>query len=125
MTPNSLLAAPSKVKVKSFTALFSLVVLFSMVLAACGGGSTQSTQTPTKHILRVATQSYDYAQSGFNIYNGHPNAGLGLIYETLYFVNVNDGSFTPMLAKISPVIIGDLGSCELWMLVLPRTFPVS
>jgi peptide/nickel transport system substrate-binding protein len=98
MTPNSLLAAPSKVKVKSFTALFSLVVLFSMVLAACGGGSTQSTQTPSKHILRVATQSYDYAQSGFNIYNGHPNAGLGLVYETLYFVNVNGGAFTPMLA---------------------------
>src|SRR3989442_15208909 len=98
MTANSLLAAPSKVKVKSFTALFSLVVLFSMVLAACGGGSTQSTQTPSKHILRVATQSYDFAQSGFNIYNGHPNAGLGLIYETLYFVDVNGGSFTPMLA---------------------------
>src|SRR5207249_11045529 len=37
--------------------------------------------------------------SGFNPYNGHPNAGLqGLVYETLYFVNVNGGSFTPMLA---------------------------
>src|SRR6516164_1390778 len=96
MTPNSLLTAPSKVKVKSFMALLSLVVLFSMLLAACGG--TQNTQTTSKHILRVATQSYDYAQSGFNIYNGHPNAGLGLVYETLYFVNVNGGAYTPMLA---------------------------
>jgi len=51
-------------------------------------------------VLKIATQSYDFAQAGFNPYNGHPNAGaLGLIYETLYFVNVNDGSFTPMLAS--------------------------
>src|SRR5438105_2611919 len=97
MTPNSLLASPTRVKVKSFTALLSLIVLFSMILVACGGTS-QNNQAATKHILKVATQSYDYAQSGFNIYNGHPNAGLGLIYETLYFVDVNGGSFTPMLA---------------------------
>jgi peptide/nickel transport system substrate-binding protein len=100
MTPNSLLAAPSKVKAKSFTALFSLIVLFTMVLAACGGTTQNNNQTPTKHILRVATQSYDFAQSGFNPYNGHPNAGIqGLVYETLYFVNVNGGQFTPMLAS--------------------------
>ncbi len=98
MTPNSHLTAPSRVKVKSFTALLSLVVLFSMVLVACGG-TTQNTQTPTKHILRVAAQSYDFAQSGFNPFNTHTNAGvLGLVYETLYFVNVNGGAFTPMLA---------------------------
>src|SRR3989440_8586526 len=96
MTPNSLSAMSSKVKVKSFTTLLSLVVLFSMIFVACGGGTSQNNQT--KHILKVAAQSYDFAQSGFNIYNGHPNAGLGLMYETLYFVNVNDGSFTPMLA---------------------------
>src|SRR5947208_14974541 len=97
MTPNSLSVMSSKVKVKSFTTLLSLVVLFSMILVACGCTS-QNNQSTTKHILKVATQSYDYAQSGFNIYNGHPNAGLGLIYETLYFVDVNGGSFTPMLA---------------------------
>src|SRR5215472_16893893 len=97
MTPNSLPAMSSRVKVKSLTTLLSLFVLFSMILVACGGTS-QSTQTATIHILRVATQSYDFAQSGFNIYNGHPNAGLGLVYETLYFVDVNCGSFTPMLA---------------------------
>ncbi len=100
MTPNSLLAAPSRVKVKSFTALFGLIVLFTMVLAACGGTTQNNNQTPTKHILRVATQSYDFAQAGFNPYNGHTNAGIqGLVYETLYFVNVNGGQFTPMLAS--------------------------
>src|SRR6202162_2779312 len=97
MTPNSLPGASSRVKAKSFTALLGLLVLLTMVLAACGG-ATQSNQTATKHILKVAAQSYDYAQSGFNIYNGHPNAGLGLVYETLYFVDVNGGLFTPMLA---------------------------
>ncbi len=99
MTPNSLLTIPSRVKVKSFTALLSLIVLLTMVLVACGGGNTQNNQTASKHILKVATQSYDFAQAGFNPYNGHPNAGVqGLVYETLYFVNVNGGAFTPMLA---------------------------
>ena len=99
MAPNSLPFAPSRRKVKSFTALLTLIVLISMVLVACGGGTTQNNQTSSKHILKVAAQSYDFAQSGFNPFNTHTNAGiLGLVYETLYFVNVNGGAFTPMLA---------------------------
>src|SRR5213080_1351772 len=99
MAPNSLPFAPSRRKVKSLTALLTLIVLISMVLVACGGGTTQNNQTSSKHILKVAAQSYDFAQSGFNPFNTHTNAGVqGLVYETLYFVNVNDGSFTPMLA---------------------------
>ncbi len=83
-------------KIKRVPLLLSLIVLFSLVFTACGGGSAT---TSSKAILKIAAQSYDFAQSGFNPYNGHPNAGvLGLVYETLYFVNVNDGSFTPMLA---------------------------
>jgi peptide/nickel transport system substrate-binding protein len=72
-----------------------------MILAACGGSSNNNSGAKSngKVVLRVAAQSYDFAQSGFNPYNGHPNAGiLGLVYETLYFVNVNGGAFTPMLA---------------------------
>src|SRR6059058_1276321 len=99
MAPDSLRVAPSRRKVRSFTALLSLIVLISMVLVACGGGTTQNNQTSSKHILKVAAQSYDFAQSGFNPFNTHTNAGiLGLVYETLYFVNVNGGAFTPMLA---------------------------
>ncbi|OLB43309.1 MAG: hypothetical protein AUH05_06125 [Ktedonobacter sp. 13_2_20CM_53_11] len=99
MAPNSLPFAPSRRKVKSLTALLTLIVLISMVLVACGGGTTQNNQTSSKHILKVAAQSYDFAQSGFNPFNTHTNAGiLGLVYETLYFVNVNGGAFTPMLA---------------------------
>ncbi len=99
MTPNSLLVTPSRVKIKSTAAVFTFLVIFTFILSACGGGSTQNNQANSKHILKIATQSYDFAQAGFNPYNGHPNAGIqGLVYETLYFVNVNDGSFTPMLA---------------------------
>jgi peptide/nickel transport system substrate-binding protein len=97
MTPSALLASSSRMKIKSTTMIFSLLVIFTLMLSACGGGSTSNSNG--KHILRIAAQSYDFAEAGFNPYNGHPNAGvLGLVYETLYFVNVNDGSFTPMLA---------------------------
>jgi len=95
MTPNYLKASPSRAKIKATGMIFTLMVLFTMILAACGS----STTTSNKAILKIATQSYDFAQSGFNPYNGHPNAGVaGLVYETLYFVNVNGGEFTPMLA---------------------------
>ena len=99
MTPNSFPSLSSRVKTKATGALFTFLVIFTMLLSACGGGNAQNSQTNSKTILKIATQSYDFAQAGFNPYNGHPNAGvLGLVYETLYFVNVNDGSFTPMLA---------------------------
>ncbi|HLG62192.1 MAG TPA: ABC transporter substrate-binding protein [Ktedonosporobacter sp.] len=78
--------------------VFTFLVIFTMILAACGGGPSQNTNT--KHILKIAAQSNDFTEAGFNPYNGHPNAGLeGMVYETLYFVNINDGSFTPMLAS--------------------------
>ena len=86
-------------KLKTGAVMCTLLVIFAMLLTACGG-SGNSTNTSNKHILKVAAQSYDFAQAGFNPYNGHPNAGiLGLVYETLYFVNVNGGAFTPMLAS--------------------------
>src|SRR5438876_10720840 len=99
MTPNPLFAAPSRMKIKSTALVFTLLVIFTLILTACGGSNNTTSSTNSKAILKVATQSYDFAQAGFNPYNGHPNAGLqGLVYETLYFVNVNGGSFTPMLA---------------------------
>src|SRR5437588_5752056 len=99
MTPNPLFAAPSRMKIKSTALVFTLLVIFTLILTACGGSNNTTNSNGSKAILKVAAQSYDFAQSGWNPYDGHPNAGvLGLVYETLYFVNVNDGSFTPMLA---------------------------
>ncbi len=96
MTPD---AFPSiRTKSSSKTLIVSLIILFSILLTACGGSSGNKNSSG-QTILKIATQSYDFAQAGFNPYNGHPNAGvLGLVYETLYFVNINGGSFTPMLA---------------------------
>src|SRR2546430_16215016 len=100
MTPIPLSAAPSRMKIKSTALVFTLLVIFTLILTACGGSNNTTNSNGSKAILKVAAQSYDFAQAGFNPYNGHPNAGvLGLVYETLYFVNVNDGSFTPMLAS--------------------------
>ncbi len=97
MASNPLRASSSRAKMTSMALVFTFLVIFTLILAACGGGPSQNTNT--KHILKVAAQSNDFTQAGFNPYNGHPNAGLmGMIYETLYFVNINDGSFTPMLA---------------------------
>ncbi len=96
MTPNAFPSTGTKSNNKLFTV--SLIVLFSILLTACGGGNS-SKNSSGQTVLKVATQSYDFAQAGFNPYNGHPNAGvLGLVYETLYFVNINGGAFTPMLA---------------------------
>ncbi len=96
MTPDAFLSTGTKSNNKMF--VVSLIVLFSILLTACGGSSSNKNSSG-QTVLKIATQSYDFAQAGFNPYNGHPNAGvLGLVYETLYFVNINDGSFTPMLA---------------------------
>ncbi len=98
MASNPLRALSSRAKIASMAMVFTFLVIFTMILAACGGGPSQNTNT--KHILKIAAQSNDFTEAGFNPYNGHPNAGLeGMVYETLYFVNINDGSFTPMLAS--------------------------
>src|SRR5260370_1360716 len=89
-------------KSKTSTVLLSLLLLFTLALAACGGGTTQPTTTAQKSVLRVAAQSSDFTQAGFNPYNTHADAGIGLLYETLYFVNVNGGGFTPWRATSFP-----------------------
>ncbi len=97
MTPNTFPSAGTKSSGK--TILVSLILLFALLLTACGGSGSGSKNSSGQTVLKIATQSYDFAQAGFNPYNGHPNAGIaGLVYETLDFVNINDGSFTPMLA---------------------------
>ena len=100
MVSTSCLVASSRGKIKPVVMASTLLVIFMLILTACGGNTTTPPKSSGgKTVLKVAAQSYDFAQSGFNPYNGHPNAGiLGLVYETLYFVNVNGGSFTPMLA---------------------------
>src|SRR5260370_31933669 len=96
MTPNSFPSLSSRVKTKATGALFTFLVIFTMLLSACGGGNAQNNQANSKTILKIATQSYDFAQAGFNPYNGHPNPGvLGLVYETFDFFILNYVPVTP------------------------------
>jgi len=86
-------------KIKSIGMVFSLLVILTLLLAACGG-STQSNQSNTKHILRVGAHvGADFTKS-FSPYNpAGPNEGiLGMVYETLYFFNINNNQSTPILA---------------------------
>lgn len=99
MTPNALPATRSRAKSKTTMMFSTLLVVFTMILAACGSSSQNNPGPTTKHVLTVASQSSDFSQAGLNLFNGHTDVGVqGLIYETLYFVNVNGGAFTPMLA---------------------------
>ena len=100
MTPNSLPGTRTRAKSQQAMLVATLLVVFTMILAACGSSPQNNTPGSTsKHVLTVAAQSSDFSQAGLNPFNGHPDVGVqGLIYETLYFVNVNGGSFTPMLA---------------------------
>jgi len=99
MTPNSLPGIHARAKSKKAILVATLLVVLTMILAACGSSPQNNNPGTTKHVLTVAAQSSDFSQAGLNPFNGHPDVGVqGLIYETLYFVNVNGGSFTPMLA---------------------------
>src|SRR6202521_472729 len=99
MTPNALPETRSRAKSKTIMMFSTLLVVFTMILAACGSSGQNNPGSTTKHVLTVASQSNDFSQAGLNPFNGHTDVGVqGLIYETLYFVNVNGGAFTPMLA---------------------------
>lgn len=56
MASNSSTLARTKGKVKSAPVLLSLIVLFSLVLAACGGGS--SSTTASKWCIRQKDRRY-------------------------------------------------------------------
>jgi peptide/nickel transport system substrate-binding protein len=85
-------------------ALFSVLILFAVLLTACGGGNpaTGNNTTPNnkKAILNLGAHvggPYVRATSPFN-----PSANegiLGFVYEPLYFVNQIDGKETPLLAS--------------------------
>lgn len=98
MVSDQFTPAPRR-KLKAAPALVTLLALFTLILTACGGPANQQGSQKGPSVLTVAAQSQDFTQAGFNPYNAHANSGiLGLVYETLYFTNVNDGSATPWLA---------------------------
>jgi peptide/nickel transport system substrate-binding protein len=101
MTSNALIAR-TRSRMKGGMLAFSLLVIFGMVLAACGGssGTSNSANSGKKTTLTVGAHvGGDFTQA-LSPYNPSPNEGIqGLVYEPLYYVNKLDGSETPLLAS--------------------------
>jgi len=102
VTSNSLPAfgkVSGKIRIKTTALAFAGLMIFSLVLAACGGGG-QSTTSTTKHILKIGASvggNYTEYLSPYNPVGANPGI-LGMVYETLYFINISNNQQTPMLA---------------------------
>jgi peptide/nickel transport system substrate-binding protein len=84
------------------TALASLVLLFSLALAACGSTSTHAKRTgPPQPLVIVANTGGDLVQNFNPFLNGSVNSygQFGPIYETLLFYNRADGTSKGWLAE--------------------------
>jgi peptide/nickel transport system substrate-binding protein len=83
---------------KATSLLSTFLILFAVLLAACGGGQSSS-GAGGKHILTDSDQSTNFSLQGFNPYSTDLNSGIdGFVYEPLEFCNVNDGTYAPALA---------------------------
>lgn len=99
MSPNSL--SSLRMKWKSGFILCSLLVVFTMLLSACGSSSTQ-TQTNHHNVLRIGNFVGDAFTQATSPYNGNSQSGvLGMVYETLFFTNLNNNQVTPLLGLSS------------------------
>src|SRR5260370_42692936 len=85
-------------KAKTSTVLLSLLLLFTLALAACGGGTTHPTATAQKTVLRGAPQYKDLTPGGFYSYNTPADEGICLVYEAPEFVDGHCGGRYPRLA---------------------------
>lgn len=97
MTPSSL-SSVLKVKTRTAMLLLSLLVIFALVLSACGGGTT-STQKST--VLTVSNGPIGSYPQNFNpllVSNANPGPR-GMIYETLLYFNWQQGTINPWLAS--------------------------
>ncbi|HLI70723.1 MAG TPA: ABC transporter substrate-binding protein [Ktedonobacteraceae bacterium] len=103
MSPNSLVSSRTKFKAGFF--LCSLLVVFTMLLAACGNGSTANTNQ--KHVLHIGAfvgSAYPTPQIT-NPYNGNAASDApgvqGMVYETLFFDDFSTNQVTPLLGLSS------------------------
>lgn len=89
-----------KIKTRAATPFLSLLVIFSILLAACGGSGSTSSQKPTTlTVINSATGSW---QQNFNPYSStafNQPGSQGMIYETMLFISDLDGKETPWLAQ--------------------------
>jgi peptide/nickel transport system substrate-binding protein len=94
-------------KLKAGFALGSLLVVFTMLLAACGGTTSQQPTGSTHHVLHIGAfvgAAYPTPQIT-NPYNGNAASDApgvqGMVYETLFFVDLSTNQTTPLLGQSS------------------------
>ncbi len=98
MSPN-LTQSSGKTKIRMKTAVFSLLALFLILLAACGQASSTST-TPKNSVLTIVPSPKGDFTNGFTPFSGSALYGSqGMIYETLLFFNRMNGDVKPWLAQ--------------------------
>ncbi len=87
-------------KARTGTLLLSFLMIFTIVLAACGGtSSTAHKVNKNSSLTLLGNAGGDYPRN-FNPYNPSVISGTpGLIYETLLYFNRLDGSVKPWLAS--------------------------
>jgi peptide/nickel transport system substrate-binding protein len=81
--------------------LLSFLMIFAIVLVACGGSNTATTHKVNKNssLTLLGNAGGDYPRN-FNPYNPSVISGTpGLIYETLLYFNRLDGTVKPWLAS--------------------------
>lgn len=83
-------------------ALFTLLMVFALLIAACGGPA-ETPEEKASSLTILASPNGNFAARNFNPYV-EPNAGAmfgaqGMIYETLIYMNRYNGEITPMLAS--------------------------
>jgi peptide/nickel transport system substrate-binding protein len=98
MMPSSL-SSVLKAKTRTATLLLSFLVIFALVLTACGGGATTTTQKTT--VLTVSNGPVGAYQENFNpLLASNSNPGpRGMIYETLLYFSWLQGTIEPWLAS--------------------------
>src|SRR5260221_2007079 len=98
MSPN-LTQSSGKTKIRMKTAVFSLLALFLILLAARGQASSTST-TPKNSVLTIVPSPKGDFTNGFTPFSGSALYGSqGMIYETLLFFNRMNGDVKPWLAQ--------------------------
>jgi peptide/nickel transport system substrate-binding protein len=106
VSPNSLPSSP--MRLKAGFALGSLLAVFTLLLAACGGGTTsQQPSSSTHHVLHIGAfvgAAYPTPQIT-SPYNGNAASDApgvqGMVYETLFFVDLSTNQTTPLLGQSS------------------------
>src|SRR6266566_2256185 len=80
--------------------LISLLLLFSVVLTACGASNSSTKKPAHPNSLTMQANQTDAYSRNFNPYSPTVISGTqGLIYETLLNVNRLDGTVKPWLAS--------------------------